>query len=564
LNTRSNWIALLVVFLFSSCTETLDVQERFERAKETTLTQSMEPGYRARALGDWYTLDEPDTRATLTADQQKWVDFGIASLTLIDLSLGATDLLGFTEDTDSAENEDASDADETAEEENGDELDLDASVIRSLLERVQVHFISDLAERWRNVEADKNFSATFECPLEVQNRYSGHCVFEGTVNYGEIAFFAGIFSLVDTILNQVLSREGLIEFAVDLFVNPPELDRSKGNLFRQIPAIAYTTLEDFATTNYGSSFAGSKLFQVESQTLLNNQKTATLEALQLLIDGLTHSQSDSEEDSAFAGNTYVRDLLERLGRIDVDNSLELIAITGEDNISGIDVLAQELTALRSSINASSNDGQRFYFPSFYGELRELLSAADIDLDNPVDMHFPSFWFGALYSAEWLDPKKALLPAADTANKRFFADFEQEPYKYVEGKVFYDSSDGLGSAEDAGVATTTGTAGAGNGTFNDLLGKRDSTKLSPIAHIRPDTSVQESANNWVDPIYMFWENGSLGGLLGATVQTNANTVFDINNDKAEFGPDASVAYGNERLNGFVSSILYIASGLVEED
>jgi len=95
----------------------------------------------------------------------------------------------------------------------------------------------------------------------------------------------------------------------------------------------------------------------------------------------------------------------------------------------------------------------------------------------------------------------------------------------------------------------GRPGAGDSVFNTYLG------LSPagfdLSHTTPAGTV-DAGNGIVDPIYLFFGNASMNGMLIPVVATG--------NPDAPYAADTTKTYTNADLIGLVSSIVWMVNGL----
>ena len=540
--------ALVLAVIVAACgPEPVSTGRMFEDARTLTTTRYMDDGYRAQAMGYWRELDAK--RSELTDEQQPWVDFGIGILTMVDLVQGAGDLLdGALAD----ESDDAADADEDGEPEDTEDDEsaaISGAVAAKLLQGIRDNFLqAELVDRFERVlEANPNFEADFAC-----REGQVDCMLAGNLDSGEILLFTGLLGAVSSLLEQVSAREGLIEFALDTVQNPPELDESQ-NLFRQLPTLAVSTLDAYAQQHYGSTFADSPMLTLKAGSpSLAEQQTTMARYVDMIRDGLAATEDDDNDSGeVFERNNYIGDILTEF--IGLDDLGLADAIVDQFSITE---LREEMDHIVDSFAATATDAAgAYYFPTgIYDELGGFLP-------NPVQAHIPSIWLGGLFASDKQDWKAAFFPQIDAGAGAFYAQWEQEPYSYDADELLGPSDyedvgvRGVAFAADQRTALTgvEDDFGVDNGSFDSPVGERAADDdVPPLGHVNPEGAV-ERPNGYVDPLYLFWSDGSFGGVLAPTVNVGST-------DDPIYQADPNNDYANRNLNGLVSALLGLIADL----
>ena len=545
-NVRNAVAAVLTLSLMVGCgPEKLSKEQKFDAARDLTQNRYMDDGYRAQAMGYWRELDED--RASLTAEQKQWVDFGIGILTMVDMVQGVQDLLQelISGSDEGSEDEASSDATE--------ESAITGEVAAKLVTGIRDNFLqTELVERFERVlAANPNFEAEFAC-----RDGQVDCMLVGNLDSGEILLFTGLLGVTSSLLEQLTAREGLIEFALDTAMDPPALDESQ-NLFRQLPELAYATLDTYARAHYQKGFADSPMFELKSgSATLSEQQGAMVKYLTMLRDGFKATEGDdSESGEVFDRDNYIGDILTEFVGLE-DLGLADIVI---DSIS-VTELREELDGVVASFAATSTDAAgAYYFPALYADLKGL--AGDL-LPDPSDAHIPSVWLGGLFTADKADWKTGLLPRFDASDGAFYAQWEQEPYEYDVDKLLGPARykdvgvEGVPYAFDLTTMLNDGsvaTFGADNDDFDSEVAKREAGDvIPPLGHYDPDGNL-ERPNGYVNPMYLFWSDGSFAGMLAPTVNVGTG-------DDPVYAANPAEQYANRNLNGLVSALLSLIAGL----
>jgi len=257
------------------------------------------------------------------------------------------------------------------------------------------------------------------------------------------------------------------------------------------------------------------------------------------------NEQDPQEDDLFPNTGILLFLVRRLG---------LAPLLGEEfPLEILETLIQpgDITSAVESFYYSHRDENRpFLLPQKAWELlslsAEALTLPDSFPKDPVDLRFPAIRFVRLYSTPPTDLKK-LLPVGEGGS--LLAESEQEPFTDWNGNLTWDPGEPF---EDKGVEgrvspTEESRPGKGDGRWNDPPGVRSSSTLLPLFHKNPKGE-WEPPNGVVNPLYLFFPDGSFGGVL-LPYKKEEGGKFTANTETPFTNPD---------LNRFLSLLLWLVT------
>jgi hypothetical protein len=507
----------LFVLSLSACTAEVSVESKLETAEEYLSEHGGEPGFRAAAY-DLYL----DVLSDGNKEQKVRAHFGVGMIGFLDLVQGLPRLL----ETDDSEGESESDmppADAMARA-------VDTLIHQSIDRGIVKHFAvvresEDFSFVFKNLAFPVTDSS--ETPINLSGEWD---LTEIGAIYGALQIVVGLEEflysydfLIETVLEAVLSGKPIPELPSSPAEFPAWLVQAAKDLgLDPLPWLR----PEFGVLNPNADLAAM-------QARLDDGFGALLGAIEYL-----DKESDNQNDDVFPKSKFVRSLLEKL-----------LPDAGVATIAGNVVTNDLLIQLFGALQTSAQGKGAFMIPEDVYELLELVVDKSIPL-NPVDLRIPAINLASLFTnpiKDLKDVETGLLPYYDSKGE-FVVESEQEPGNEDD---FEDVGvDGFVDADLDGVADFAGRPGAGNDTWDYPLGFTSGT-VPDLRHKSPLGTV-ELGNGIVDPVYLFFGNASMNGLLLPAKETSPGSE--------EYEPDTGTDYTNADLMRLVSALVWIVDGI----
>jgi hypothetical protein len=277
-----------------------------------------------------------------------------------------------------------------------------------------------------------------------------------------------------------------------------------------------------------------------------------------VVDGLTYLKAEKGTQAARVASKdkYLNDLV---GKLTTPSAI----LKGVLALINPDILLAVFKPLQASISDSTKP---FVVPQAVWGMLESASGI-IGYTGPitaVSLRVPAISPAQFFANPIADIKTGLLPHFET-DGRFTVESEQEKWtdtnkdKKAQAGEFEDTGvDGFVDLNNDGVADFAGRPGAGDGIFNDYLGLTNPGAVAPAIPTLPDLKHKtpfgtiDAGNGIVDPIYLFFGNASMNGMLIPVKPTG--------NVDTPYAADTTKTYTNAELAGLVSSIVWMINGL----
>lgn len=536
-------LAALGLLLGTGCTrETLD--EKLDRADSWLRHRGGEAHYRAAAIGLYReVLDAEPTSA-----QRVRAQFGVGMIGVADL-LQAVPLL-----VDSL----AADPDAPAEDD-GSALPPAADLVPVILQLLQSLLDDGIVRPWTDVlTTAPDFSFQFgPDPADPEARgLVLPALFEGgnPLNLNgvwdrvEIGLIRGLLQTVLALVDGVAAYDGVLLLAFELALGEGEVPEVPPHpadwpdwVVDALTARGVSPLpwlrDDFGRLSDLAAWAGVR--------------TRASDGLNGLAAAFASLVGDTRPaDVLLSRDRFIQDLLALAG---VDGGIIGNAVAGVLPATTLSLIVDDLALSLDEADAVFVPGPGLV------NLIDLLSLLYPGPNDPVGLRWPGLNPSVLFDDPATD-LKLVLPVFD-ADGRFAVASEQEPC--FDGSVLlcleFDDvgvdgaadTSGDGQADDPNAAPV----GAGNGVWDEPIALRDGDTGPPLVHVNPQ-GVTEPANGIVDPLYLFFDDASFGGVL---------RLLEVDPDGGgnSYRPATDATYANPDLMRLLSSILWLAEAAGSE-
>lgn len=517
-----NKILAVLFLLAAGCAAELSVDEKLDKADDLFSEHGGEPGYRAAAY-DLYkeALDDAGS------DKQRLrAHFGVGMIGFLDLAQGLPRL--FVEDP------------------NAPEAELPPADVLARTVDTLVHEAVDkgIVEHLAVVAAQKDFSFVFtHLVFPVTDVTLTPIDLSGEWDQAEIRVIYGFLQTVVGLEELVYSYDGVVETALKAALSGAELPPLPTNP-RALPDWLASAAEA----------AGLKpLPWLDPKFGLLNKNHRLADAKDRLDKGLSamheaflylEAEKDLQTDDVFPNNQFVKTILMRF--FPKEASLSLLGA-----VIKTDMLRDVFGNLHTSV---IDKNKPFLVPDSLWTYIEALLGDYGGPQTPPDLKMPALRLINLFSDPIQDlkaPADGLLPAFD-AKGRFVVESEQEVWTDTnnngdaEPGEFKDKGvDGFVDVNHDNVADFAGRLGEGNAEFDFYLGLVTGP-TKDLRHVNPASKANDEANGIVDPVYLFFGDASMHGVMVPIID---GTGLDL------YAADLDTPYTNADLMRLVSSLAW---------
>lgn len=493
---------LAAALLLWGCAEQPTTQEKLDRANAYLSEYGGEAHYRAAAL-DLYRQVLPEAVEAGNHSQQVEAHFGIGMIGFLDLAQAVPELVASVGE------------DEDAPEEEGSDLppaDQLAEIIETLLHQVLGVGIVD---HFAHVKDEEEFSFYFESLVfAAVDEDEEPLDLSGTWDLTEVRLLYGTFQILLAAADYVFAYDEVVETILEGVLSGadlPEVPTSVGEfpvwIVDAAEAMGLTPLP-WLQDDFGVLPAGTDLAPIRARLS---------DGLEAMADGFAYLQTVEEvegERRRFSQRNFVGSLISLV--VDLPSA---IARFVSSQITPA-VLEEMFADLQASVDVETH---AFVTPPFVWRLANLAGPLLFaNYDELVDI---------CCDGETLNPAGLSVPALNLS--RLFTHPIEDIKDPMTGLLPWFDDEGLFALESESPAE-------GEHEYDDLT--RDQEWPSPCGDPDPENGI-------VDPVYLFFCNADLNGLLVPTVEDDGAYVADMD-----------TPYGNADLMRLVSHVIWIVESV----